>query len=31
MDNKKTLTTPIKSEEIENIKIGDIIYLNGYL
>lgn len=28
---KKILTTPIKSEDLENIKIGDIVYLNGYL
>lgn len=31
MNNKKILTTPIKSEDLEDIKIGDIIYLNGYL
>jgi L(+)-tartrate dehydratase beta subunit len=27
----KTLTTPIKNEDIESLEIGDIIYLNGYL
>jgi L(+)-tartrate dehydratase beta subunit len=27
----KTLTTPIKNEDIESLTIGDIIYLNGYL
>jgi L(+)-tartrate dehydratase beta subunit len=27
----KTLTTPIKNEDIESLAIGDIIYLNGYL
>jgi L(+)-tartrate dehydratase beta subunit len=27
----KTLTTPIRSEILEDIVIGDIIYLNGYL
>ena len=27
----KTLTTPIKNDDIESIAIGDIIYLNGYL
>ncbi|MGE4484816.1 MAG: L(+)-tartrate dehydratase subunit beta [Oscillospiraceae bacterium] len=26
---KKILTTPIKAEDLENIKIGDIIYLTG--
>ena len=25
------LTTPIKDEDLEGIKIGDIVYLNGYL
>ena len=28
---KKILTTPIKSEDLEGIKIGDIIYLNGHI
>lgn len=28
---KKILTTPIKAEDLEDIKIGDIIYLNGYI
>lgn len=28
---KKILTTPIQSEDLENIKIGDIIYLNGHI
>lgn len=28
---KKILTTPIKSEDLAGIKIGDIIYLNGYI
>lgn len=31
MKNKKVLTTPIKSEDLEDIKIGDIIYLDGHL
>ena len=31
MMDKKILTTPIKSEDLEDIKIGDIIYLDGYL
>jgi len=31
MSEKKILTTPIKAEDLEDIKIGDIIYLNGYL
>lgn len=31
MSNKKVLTTPIKAEDLEDIKIGDIIYLDGYL
>ncbi|MGE4284606.1 MAG: L(+)-tartrate dehydratase subunit beta [Clostridia bacterium] len=28
---KKILTTPISDEDIEDIKIGDVVYLNGYL
>lgn len=28
---KKILTTPIKAEDLENIRIGDIIYLNGHI
>jgi L(+)-tartrate dehydratase beta subunit len=28
---KKILTTPINSEDIEDISAGDIVYLNGYL
>ncbi len=28
---KKILTTPIKAEDLEDIKIGDVIYLNGTL
>lgn len=31
MSEKKILTTPIRSEDLEDITIGDIIYLNGYL
>jgi len=31
MSDKKILSTPIKAEDLEDIKIGDIIYLNGYL
>ncbi len=31
MINKKILTTPIKSEDLEDIKIGDIIYLTGHI
>jgi L(+)-tartrate dehydratase beta subunit len=27
----KTLTTPIKDEDIEDIRVGDIVYLDGYL
>jgi L(+)-tartrate dehydratase beta subunit len=27
----KTLTTPIKNEDIEDIRAGDIVYLDGYL
>ena len=27
----KTLTTPIKDEDLEDIRIGDILYLDGYL
>lgn len=29
--NKKTLTTPIKAEDIEPLSIGDIFFLSGYL
>lgn len=29
--SKKILTTPIQDKDLEDIKIGDIIYLNGYL
>lgn len=29
--NKKILTTPIRSEDLEDIRIGDIVYLTGYL
>lgn len=29
--DKKILKTPIQVEDIENINIGDIIYLNGYI
>lgn len=28
---KKILTTPIKAEDLEDIKIGDVIYLTGTL
>ena len=28
-DGKKILTTPISAEDLKDIKIGDIIYLNG--
>ena len=28
-DGKTILTTPVSAEDLENIKIGDIIYLNG--
>lgn len=28
---KKTLTTPIKNEDIEQLSAGDIVYLDGYL
>jgi len=31
MSEKKILTTPIKDEDLDNIHIGDIIYLTGYL
>ena len=27
----KTLTTPIRSADIEDLTIGDVVYLNGYL
>lgn len=28
---KKVLTTPVKAEDLEDIKIGDIIYLSGHI
>ena len=28
---KKILTTPIKAEDLEDINVGDIVYLNGYI
>ena len=31
MIEKKILTTPIQAKDIEDIKIGDIVYLDGYL
>ena len=30
-DGKKILTTPISDEDLADINIGDIIYLNGSL
>ena len=30
-DGKKILTTPISDEDLKDIHIGDIIYLNGNL
>lgn len=29
--SKKILTTPIKSEDLKNIKAGDIVYLTGHI
>ena len=29
--SKKVLTTPIQDKDLEDIKIGDVIYLTGYL
>lgn len=31
MSEKKILTTPIKDSDLEDIHIGDIVYLNGYI
>jgi L(+)-tartrate dehydratase beta subunit len=31
MSGKKILTTPVKAEDLEGIKAGDIIYLNGHI
>jgi L(+)-tartrate dehydratase beta subunit len=31
MSEKKILTTPVKPEDLEGIKAGDIIYLNGHI
>lgn len=28
---KKILTTPIKAEDLEDINVGDIVYLNGHI
>jgi L(+)-tartrate dehydratase beta subunit len=28
---KKILTTPIKAEDLEDINVGDTVYLNGYI
>ncbi|MDW7660787.1 MAG: L(+)-tartrate dehydratase subunit beta [Bacillota bacterium] len=28
---KKILTTPVSDEDLKDIKIGDVIYLNGYI
>ncbi len=29
--SKKILTTPIKEEDVKDLKIGDIVYLTGTL
>ena len=29
--SKKILTTPIKAEDLADIKIGDVIYLTGHI
>ena len=31
MSDKKILSTPVKAEDIEGIRAGDIIYLNGHI
>ena len=31
MSTKKILTTPIKNQDLEDIRIGDIIYLTGHI
>ena len=31
MNAKKILTTPIRDDDLADIRVGDIIYLNGYL
>ena len=31
MSNKKILQTPIQAKDLEDIRIGDIIYLNGHI
>ena len=31
MNGKKILTTPISNEDLPEIKIGDIVYLNGHI
>ena len=31
MNGKKILTTPITNEDLNNINIGDIVYLNGHI
>ena len=30
-DGKKILTTPVSAEDLAEIRIGDIVYLNGAL
>lgn len=30
-DGKKILTTPISAEDLKDIRIGDIVYLNGHI
>ena len=29
--NKKILTTPIKDEDLENLRVGDVVYLTGHI
>ena len=28
---KKILTTPIRDEDLEDLKVGDVVYLNGHI
>jgi L(+)-tartrate dehydratase beta subunit len=29
--NKKILTTPIKDEDLEDLRAGDVVYLTGHI
>ena len=29
--SKKILTTPIKDEDLEDLRVGDVVYLTGHI